>query len=207
MSAKIGTPEWLEWNEAERKKHDAKNADKAKRIVSLIDPAEAKRRACLDDALKAIWQMEDDGSFSYSDPIYGKMRKKLDTFARAMARVSTAWKDMMAIGVGIHADVDVKLLNRMDDFLAFGRQCAVMAEENKTKLQDRDARMKVHAVRHAYKLVRKYGVKPSSKKGSEFCSIAKLLHGGRDDLTRQCKTYAEEHSEVRARRQAKKARA
>src|SRR6266702_1662039 len=174
-------------------------------IVELLKPRDDQNAACIKQVELALEDVEDHfGFLSGTYVTDSKMRARLRRLADAIRRVAAPWNDMNDVrikGAGIFPfDAPVKVLEGMDDFLAFGRLCgkvAAAAEKEKRTKPDIDAAMKGKAAEHAYQLVKQYGWKPSSKKDSNYCRIAKLLHGGGDDLTKQCKTCAEEHSEVR----------
>ncbi len=223
-TARIGTPEWLAWNEAENAKGKRKDEQKARQITNLlVDPQSSRRPACHSDALAAIFRMEEDNDlFNAKYHKNAEMRKKLGRFADAMRQAEVAWKEIMCTtdasttSVGVlgrrtnNESVTREMTHNAEavsDALAFGRFCRKLADDRQERMPNKNAWMKSQAVKHAYNLVTKYGLKPSAKNDSPFCRIAKLLHGGSVNLTKLCKTHAAERSTLRARRKAKRSSA
>jgi hypothetical protein len=161
-------------------------------IIKKIDPdsdmPSAKRKALSGDARKAIIDLENRKLVSYSDSDYAKARKKFEKFAAAIRRVKSAWNEIGHDWLLLD-EVDLDTIDMVDDVIAFGLQCGTEAEANKTKVVDKDAALKRHAARLAHKLLSDYGVKPRATKGSKYCQVAKLIHGGDDDLLKACRGY------------------
>ncbi len=168
-------------------------------IVKKIDPwsdmPSAKRKALYDDAQNAIVNFENSTLISYSDSDYAKARKKFAKFAVAMKRVESAWNDIGHDWLLID-EVDLETIDKLEDVIAFGHQLRAEAEANKTKVLDKDARLKRHAARLAYKLLTDHDLEPSAtKKNSVYCQVAKLIYG--DDLHRACRDHAAEQNEAK----------
>jgi hypothetical protein len=187
-NAKIGTPEWLAWNEAERKRSAASDEKKADSVVDRIDPRADRRQACRRDALKVIRQIEEQSDrFDGRHVVNDKMRKKLLRFANLVARVKPAWQDIEVFPLNMPPSLPASV----DEVLEFGRRCGEAARKDKSRTPDRDAAAKRRAVKQAYRLMTKYAVeKPAANdEESKFCRLAKMLHGGGEDLTSQCKLH------------------
>jgi hypothetical protein len=170
---------------------------KARKVANLIANG-SRAEECREDAVKAINSIDAEAQvFPF---LYGNHTKKrkvaLREFALETRKLKIAWnkvcEDVVENDLGADAG---GVVDCMDTILNFGLRCEKTACD-KRKLPKQDAYLKPYAVEQAYRLLKEYGTDKDfdGGKGSKFCQLASLLHGGAEpskelDLSYLCSDF------------------